>query len=73
MSQGKRYHNRKKNRISSEVHYSKERRRFTCKNYDNDEEEGWAEYYLASMFPNDAVMHRVYSIIRKRNQHVDSL
>lgn len=23
------------------------------------------EYYLASMFPNDDVMHRVYSIIRK--------
>lgn len=22
------------------------------------------EYYLASMFPNDDVMHRVYSIIR---------
>lgn len=27
----------------------------------NDRED---EYYLASMFPNDDVMHRVYSIIR---------
>lgn len=25
---------------------------------------GKDEYYLASMFPNDDVMHRVYSIIR---------
>lgn len=26
------------------------------------------EYYLASMFPNDDVMHRVYSIIRTLEQ-----
>lgn len=36
-------------------------------------ETGWDEYYLASMFPSDAIMHKVYSIIRKRNQKADNL
>ena len=73
MPQGKRFISGKKKRTVLEIKYDNNLNRLVDKNYNKKMETVWDEYYLASMFPSDAIMHKVYSIIRKRNQKADNL
>lgn len=73
MPQGKRFISGKKKGTVLEIKYDNNSNGLVDKNYNKKMETGWDEYYLASMFPSDAIMHKVYSIIRKRNQKADNL
>lgn len=56
----------RKKEIAYETGYNDKFSKFSRTDYDDNEDIREDEYYLASMFPSDDVMHRVYSIIRKR-------
>ena len=73
MPQGKRFVYGKKKGAVLEMKYDNNSNATVNNSYNKNVETGLDEYYLASMFPSDAVMHRVYSIIRKRNLKMDSL
>ncbi len=57
---------RRKREIEYGTGYNDKFSGLSRRNYDVNKDAGEGKYYLASMFPSDDVMHRVYSIIRKR-------